>query len=92
MKRLIGKLILAITGWRVAGAEPETRRFVEHRDQAPASPHAARVWLLAASGFLGALFLAPASQMASRLCQGENDIPKTFQSPDAFFFSNRITP
>jgi len=40
-------------------------------------------------------FLAPASQMTSRLYQGEHDIPKapkTFQGPDAFFFSNRITP
>jgi 1-acyl-sn-glycerol-3-phosphate acyltransferase len=28
MKRLLGKLITAITGWRVVGDEPEVRKFV----------------------------------------------------------------
>jgi len=37
-------------------------------------------------------FLTPGSQMASRLYQGQKDIPKNFQAPDEFFFSNRITP
>ena len=37
-------------------------------------------------------FLVPGCQMASRLYQGEKDIPKDFQRPDAFFFSNRISP
>ncbi len=50
---------------------PETRRFVEHHDQAPAAPHAARVWLLAASAFLGALFLAPASQFLNEFLRDE---------------------
>ena len=30
--------------------------------------------------------------MTSRLYQGEKDIPKGFQSPDAFFFANRVSP
>ena len=37
-------------------------------------------------------FLAPGCQMTSRLYQGENEIPKGFQGPDAFFFSHRISP
>ena len=37
-------------------------------------------------------FLAPASQMTSRLYQGEKLIPKGFRGPDEFFFSNRISP
>lgn len=37
-------------------------------------------------------FLAPGAQMASRLYQGQKDIPKNFKAPDDFFFSNRITP
>jgi len=37
-------------------------------------------------------FLAPGSQMASRLYQGQKDIPESFTAPDDFFFSNRITP
>jgi hypothetical protein len=37
-------------------------------------------------------FLAPGAQMASRLYRGEKDIPKTFQAPDEFFFTNRVTP
>jgi len=37
-------------------------------------------------------FLAPGSQMSSRLYMGQNDIPKNFKTADEFFFSNRITP
>jgi len=37
-------------------------------------------------------FLAPGSQMASRLYQGQKDIPEGFESADDFFYSNRITP
>ena len=37
-------------------------------------------------------FLAPRSQMASRLYQGQKDIPKDFKAADEFFFANRITP
>jgi len=37
-------------------------------------------------------YLAPGCQMASRLYQGEKDIPKGFETPAAFFFGQRITP
>ncbi|HUU21099.1 MAG TPA: hypothetical protein VM389_01060, partial [Phycisphaerae bacterium] len=37
-------------------------------------------------------YLAPGCQMASRLYQGEKDIPKGFETPAAFFFGHRITP
>jgi len=37
-------------------------------------------------------FLAPGSQMTSRLYQGARNIPESFQAPDDFFFSNRVTP
>ena len=56
---------------------PETRRFVEHRGQSPAAPHAARVWLLAASGFLGAMFLAPASQFLNEFLRDEQGFSAT---------------
>jgi hypothetical protein len=37
-------------------------------------------------------FLAPGWQMASRLYQGERDVPRDFETPDGFFFRNRISP
>jgi MFS family permease len=56
---------------------PESRRFEQHRDQAPARPRAGRVWLLALSGFLGALFLAPASQFQNEFLRDERGFSAT---------------
>jgi MFS family permease len=50
---------------------PESRRFVQHRDEPPATPRASRVWLLAVSGFLGSLFFAPASQFLNEFLRDE---------------------
>ena len=41
---------------------PESERFVAAIERPPVKAHAARLWLLAASAFLGSIFVAPASQ------------------------------
>ena len=56
---------------------PESRRFEQHRGDEPVAPHPARVWLLAASGFLGALFLAPASQFLNEFLRDERGFSAT---------------
>ena len=56
---------------RVARLLPETRRFAAHRGQAPAAFDRGRLWLLAASGFLASLFLAPASQFQNEFLRSE---------------------
>ena len=37
-------------------------------------------------------YLVPGCQMASRLYQGEDKVPPDFESPDHFFFRNRVSP
>ena len=41
---------------------PESERFAAAIERPPVKAHAARLWLLAASAFLGSIFVAPASQ------------------------------
>jgi MFS family permease len=41
---------------------PESARFVTAIERPPVKAHAGRLWLLAASAFLGSIFVAPASQ------------------------------
>lgn len=56
---------------RVARLLPETRRFALHRGDAPAPVDRGRLRLLAASGFLGSIFLAPASQFQNEFLRTE---------------------
>jgi MFS family permease len=59
---------------------PESARFTAASVRPPARAHAGRFWLLAASAFLGSIFLAPASQFM-------ND----FLRDDQGFTASRIT-
>ncbi|MEL7209794.1 MAG: MFS transporter, partial [Actinomycetota bacterium] len=56
---------------------PESRRFEAHRDEPAASARPGRVWLLAAAGFLGALFFAPASQFLNEFLRDEQGYSAT---------------
>lgn len=56
---------------RVARLLPETRRFAAHRDEAPAPVDPGRLRLLALSGFLASVFLAPASQFQNEFLRTE---------------------
>lgn len=56
---------------RVARLLPETRRFAAHRHEAPAVVDRGRLGLLAVSGFLSSLFLAPASQFQNEFLRSE---------------------
>lgn len=58
---LVPLLGIPFTRWVIRGL-PESQRFVEASERPPARAHAGRFWLLAASAFLGSIFLAPASQ------------------------------
>lgn len=49
----------------------ESRRFLVHHTQAGIEGHGARLWLLAVSGLLTNLFLAPQSQFANRYLRSE---------------------
>jgi MFS family permease len=57
--------------WRVARTMPETRRFTAHRGHAPVGWDAGRLRLLAISGFLASMFLAPASQFQNEFLRTE---------------------
>jgi MFS family permease len=59
--------------WRAARLLPETRRFALHRGHAPVGWDAGRLRLLALSGFLASLFLAPASQFQNEFLRTERD-------------------
>jgi len=50
---------------------PETRRFVARHEQAPMAGHGGRLWLLAVSGLLTNLFIAPQSQFGNRFLRTE---------------------
>jgi MFS family permease len=52
---------IPFTTW-VIGGLPESERFLEAVERAPAKAHAGRFWLLGASAFLASIFVAPASQ------------------------------
>ncbi|QGG94614.1 MFS transporter [Actinomarinicola tropica] len=56
---------------RVARLLPETRRFAVHRGEAPAAVDRGRLGLLAVSGFLASMFLAPASQFQNEFLRTE---------------------
>ncbi|CAN5746505.1 hypothetical protein BH20ACT2_BH20ACT2_09730 [soil metagenome] len=50
---------------------PESRRFAAPHVDAPMAGHGRRFWLLAASAFLAALFIAPASQFQNEFLRDE---------------------
>ena len=50
----------------------ESRRFLAPHPEVPIAGHGRRLWLLAASGFLGNLFVAPQSQFANRYLRNEH--------------------
>ena len=50
---------------------PETRRFAARHAETRIAGHGARLWLLAASGLLTNLFIAPQSQFANRFLRTE---------------------
>ncbi len=52
---------------------PESRRFVRAVERPPARPHAARLWLLAASALLASIFVAPASQFLNDFLRDDLD-------------------
>jgi MFS family permease len=52
---------------------PESHRFEVAAERPPAHAHARRLWLLAASAFLAALFLAPASQFLNDFLRDDLD-------------------
>lgn len=58
-------------------ALPESERFLRSRERPPVAPHARRLWLLAASAFLGLLFLAPASQFLNDFLKDEQHFSAT---------------
>ncbi len=57
--------------WRVARITPETTRFTLHRGHAPVGWDVGRLRLLAVSGFLASIFLAPASQFQNEFLRSE---------------------
>lgn len=50
---------------------PESRRFRAPHPEAGLAGHGARLWLLAAAAFLGALFVAPAAQLMNEFLRDE---------------------
>jgi len=58
--------------WYVGRNLPESHRYEVAHQRAPAKPHPRRVVLLAASGFLLALFTAPASQFQNDFLRDEH--------------------
>ncbi|MBK5222690.1 MAG: MFS transporter [Acidimicrobiia bacterium] len=56
---------------RVSRLLPESRRFVVHRGHAPIGVDRSRLGLLAVSGFLASVFLAPASQFQNEFLRTE---------------------
>lgn len=67
-------LVLGVpfTRWVVDGV-PESERFVEAIERPPSKAHAGRLWLLAASAFLGSIFVAPASQFLNDFLRDDLD-------------------
>jgi MFS family permease len=59
-------LIMVVSRWL-----PESRRFHAHLHEEPAPVDPGRLRLLAVSGFLGSLFLAPASQFQNEFLRAE---------------------
>lgn len=57
--------------WRIAPRLPESRRFRAPHATATVAGHGRRFWLLAASGFLLALFTAPAAQFQNEFLRTE---------------------
>ena len=57
----------------VARRLPESRRFDQPHVEAPVAGHGRRFWLLAASGLLLAIFLAPASQFTKEFLRDERN-------------------
>lgn len=57
----------------VARRLPESKRFDQPHVEAPVAGHGRRFWLLAASGFLLAIFLAPASQFTNEFLREERN-------------------
>jgi MFS family permease len=57
----------------VARRLPESRRFDRPHVEAPMEGHGRRFWLLAASGLLLAIFLAPASQFTNEFLREERN-------------------
>ncbi|MDP9071375.1 MAG: MFS transporter [Actinomycetota bacterium] len=55
----------------IAGRLPETKRFQRPHVAAPVAGHGRRFWLLALSGFLLNLFIAPASQFGNEYLRTE---------------------
>lgn len=64
---LLGLLLVA---W-VVRRLPESRRFSRPHTEAPMEGHGRRFWLLAASGFLLAVFAAPATQFQNEFLRDE---------------------
>ena len=71
-------LIWLLVIWFVRGYLPETRRFESHHSESYVrgaggrlGPHTRRLWLLAVSGMLLALFVAPASQFQNEYLRTE---------------------
>jgi predicted MFS family arabinose efflux permease len=69
---LVPLLGLPFTRWVIRGL-PESGRFLAAAERPPARAHAGRFWLLAASAFLGATFLAPASQFMNDFLRDDLD-------------------
>jgi MFS family permease len=63
---------IPFTTW-VIGGLPESARFEAAAERPPARAHAGRFWLLAASAFLGSIFLAPASQFMNDFLRDDLD-------------------
>jgi MFS family permease len=57
--------------WRVARILPESRRYTLHRGHEPIGLDRSRLRLLAVSGFLASIFLAPASQFQNEFLRTE---------------------
>ena len=55
----------------VARSLPESRRYAAPHASAPVTGHGRRLWLLAASGFLTSLFVAPAAQFQNEFLRTE---------------------
>ena len=65
-------LLGVVLAWHVGRTLPESRRYQVAHERAPAKAHPRRVVLLAASGFLLALFTAPASQFQNEFLRSEH--------------------
>ncbi len=65
-------LLGILLAWHVGRTLPESRRYEVAHERAPAKPHRRRVLLLAASGFLLAVFTAPASQFQNEFLRSEH--------------------